>query len=72
MERGFEILTLPYMPAYHTWQEHLDGCAQCLKVELRATQGEMVPDSELCSIGEPLVHELEDAIFQQHILSVQN
>ena len=71
-ERGFQITSMPYIPALNSWLDHLDECLRCTEAYLRLGEGEAIPVTDFCDSGTGLFIAFMKAIDHQHHLSHQN
>lgn len=63
---------LPYVPAFVAWNEHVEQCAPCARVDQLAQQGTEYNSEELCEGGALLQLTVNRRIYQQHMISLQN
>jgi hypothetical protein len=63
---------LPYVPAFVAWNEHVEQCAPCARVDQLARQGTPVDPVQLCEGGALLQFTVGRRIEQQHMISLQN
>jgi hypothetical protein len=63
---------LPYAPAFFTWTEHAESCAQCGRVDQLARQGQAFNPAALCEVGDRLQFTVGSRIEEQHWASLLN
>jgi hypothetical protein len=70
--REFGGNPLPYVPAFREWNDHVEVCAPCARVDQLAAQGKIVNPRDLCEAGAFLQLAVSRRMQDQHEISLQN